>query len=248
MPDIRNDGLETEKRPTFTADEYNTLHRKLRVWVAQAREGNETLMRQKLRDYIFVLANTGIRPGTESMNLKWSSVFTYEKNGVRYLAMKVKGKTRKEREVTARHSVFRYMDRLRKLSPKWAKGSFEEFLSQQHNEYIFRVNGKDAQTAFGRMFARFLEDAGLLVDKVTGKHRTLYSLRHLYATFALTRGELSVYQLAKHMGTSVAMIEAHYGQLLLRDIADKIAGDKELLVERAEREKPAAKKKTVKTA
>ena len=37
--------------------------------------------------------------------------------------------------------------------------------------------------------------------------------RHYYATMALTYERMSIYTLAKHMGTSVLMIEQHYGHL-----------------------------------
>jgi hypothetical protein len=40
----------------------------------------------------------------------------------------------------------------------------------------------------------------------------LYDLRSTFASNALTR--LTVYELARIMGTSVGMIEAHYGALL----------------------------------
>ncbi len=40
-----------------------------------------------------------------------------------------------------------------------------------------------------------------------------YSLRHTYATFALLYGRVSVYTLAVNMGTSVDMIEKHYGHV-----------------------------------
>ena len=232
VPLLRNDGKATEKRPTITIAEYAILNRNLRSWVAEGRSGNEGHLRQILRDYILVLAHSGIRPGTESMNLKWHSVYYYEKNGQRYLAMRVKGKTG-EREVTIRHNAVQYLDRLRQMNPEWAKVSFEDFLEQKVDAYVFRVKSedrkgrvvwKDMTTAFGRMFARYLERCKLLVDPTSGKHRTLYSLRHMYAVFALTYNRMSVYTLAKHMGTSVAMIEKHYGQVLLRNNAAEIAG------------------------
>jgi integrase len=229
VPYLRNDGVKTEKRPTITVEEYAIIHRRLRPWVAKARKGNESRMRQILRDYILILANTGIRPGTEAMNLKWHSVYFFEKDGERYLALKVKGKTG-EREVTARHGAIRWFDRLRSMNPEWASLSFEEFLKKEIDAYVFRVDDKDMTTAFGKMFSRFLEGAELPIDKSTGKHRTLYSLRHLYAVFALTYNRMSVYTLAKHMGTSVAMIEQHYGQVLLRDNAAQIAGHHRELV------------------
>jgi integrase len=238
LPLLRNDGLKTVKRPAITVDEYTTLHRGLRAWINDARKGNESTLRQVLRDYVLILSHTGIRPGTEAMNLKWHSVGYFTKNGNRYLSMKVNGKTG-EREVTIPHRAIRYLDRLRCMNPEWSKLSFDEFLKKRVDAYVFRVDGKDMSNAFGRMFARYLERVELLLDKSTGKPRTLYSLRHMYATFALTFDRMSVYTLSEHMGTSVKMIEDHYGQLLLRDKAHEIAGDKEWIIEKAKREAKA---------
>jgi integrase len=186
------------------------------------------------------------------MNLKWHSVEFFTKNGVQYLGMKVKGKTG-ERHVTVRHGAIRYFDRLRCMNEEWAKLSFEDFLKKRVNAYVFRVEGKnrkgkvlqkDMTTTFGRIFTRLLTRLEILNDKETGKPRTLYSLRHMYATFALTYNRLSIYTLAEHMGTSVKMIEDHYGQLLLRDKAAEIAGDKEWLIEKLKREAVKSKTKT----
>ena len=121
------------------------------------------------------------------------------------------------------------------MNREWQKYSFEDFLKKKFDTYVFRVKStddsgkvewKDMTTAFGKMFARFLERCELLIDPTSGNHRTLYSLRHMYATFALTYNRMTVYTLAKHMGTSVAMIEKHYGQVLLRNHAEQIAGSK----------------------
>ena len=40
----------------------------------------------------------------------------------------------------------------------------------------------------------------------------------------LTYDRMSVYVLAQHMGTSVKMIESHYGHVMLRKKASEIAG------------------------
>jgi site-specific recombinase XerD len=45
------------------------------------------------------------------------------------------------------------------------------------------------------------------------KATTIYSLRHTYASQALLNG-MNVQLLAENMGTSVAMIERHYGKFL----------------------------------
>ncbi len=56
-------------------------------------------------------------------------------------------------------------------------------------------------------------------------------LRHYYATRMLTKGHVSHYQLSQYMGTSVGMIEKHYGHLRLRDLAQKFVGEGEIQAE-----------------
>jgi hypothetical protein len=51
-----------------------------------------------------------------------------------------------------------------------------------------------------------MKASGLLKDTATGQNRTLYSLRHTYATMALIEGNMDVHTLAKQMGTSVGML------------------------------------------
>jgi integrase len=57
-------------------------------------------------------------------------------------------------------------------------------------------------------FEILMGDSGLLKDRY-GDRRTLYSLRHTYATFALTN-RVDIHVLARQMGTSIGMIEKHY--------------------------------------
>ena len=52
---------------------------------------------------------------------------------------------------------------------------------------------------------------GILHDRY-GDKRAPYSLRHTYAPFALLYGRVNVFTLAVNMGTSVDMIEKHYGR------------------------------------
>jgi integrase len=57
-----------------------------------------------------------------------------------------------------------------------------------------------------------------------GKTRTLYSLRHTYATFALVNDGMDIHALAKQMGTSIGMIERHYSHLTPRMKKDMFTG------------------------
>jgi integrase len=45
------------------------------------------------------------------------------------------------------------------------------------------------------------------------EHRSPYALRHTYASFAIAAG-VSTFELARFMGTSVAVIDRTYGHLL----------------------------------
>jgi integrase len=56
-----------------------------------------------------------------------------------------------------------------------------------------------------------LTESGL-VRSSSGSWRSTYCFRHTYATFRLSEG-VDVYFLAKQMGTSVKMIEDHYGHI-----------------------------------
>ena len=226
-PHIENKGgAGSERRPDIRIDEYPALLRAMRDYIKYGREGHERNMRLLLRDYVLILANTGIRQGTEILNLKWRDISLTKSNGREYLTMRVKGKTQKWRTIQVRHRVARYLERIKDRDDKLRKMTLRSLLAKGLDKpVITATHNADLTTAFGRMFTRMLKQADLLVDTHTGKTRTLYSLRHFYATHELTKGNVTAYQLAEHMGTSVAMLQDHYGHLDLLKLADKFAGE-----------------------
>lgn len=244
VPHLENRGVSSDRRPDFTDEEYRQLYKVMRPWVKSAREGNEKRVRSLLQDYVLILANTGIRAGTEAMNLKWKHLSFVSDDGKEYLTLNITGKTG-HREIQVRHRVARYFERIQQRDPALNKLTFHELIKKGVNQYIFRISDKDATTRLGRVFGRLLEDSGLLIDQRTGKERTLYSLRHFYATRMLTKTDVTTYQLSKHMGTSTAMIEKYYGHLNLRKIAEKFAGPGRVSDELSKRE---AKKRAAKSS
>ena len=77
------------------------------------------------------------------------------------------------------------------------------------DDYEFaRPDGKPIGR-FKKPFASLLKSAGVEKDS-QGNRRTIYSLRHTYATFRLQDG-VHQYILAYKLGTSTAMLEKHYG-------------------------------------
>jgi integrase len=230
VPELQNNGTGSNRRADITIDEYNTMCRGMRAYIKSAREGYERDIRLLLRDYVLILANTGIRPGTEAMNLKWQHIAIVQNKGKPYLSLNVKGKTKKWRRIQVRHRVARYLQRIQERDPAISHMTFEELLAAGLDKPLFACGDtKDLHTALGRVFARMLESCGLLMDKRTEEKRTLYSLRHFYATHEITKGVVSSDQLAEHMGTSVQMLEQHYSHLNLLKLADKFAGRGELL-------------------
>jgi integrase len=223
VPHLENKGVTSERRPSFTANEYIKIHTNFDGWIKRARKGNETLVRNVLANYILILANTGMRAGTEAMNLKWQHINIEKIKGHEVLSIYVSGKTG-GRTIYAPASVARYLNRIQKQYEDIADIPFRALLKKKQDKYVFRIEDKDATTKLGKVFTRYLESLDMLVDVETGKDRTLYSLRHFYATKMLIKGDVTVYQLAEHMGTSVGMIKAHYGHLDLRDIAKKFTG------------------------
>ena len=226
VPQVENKGVVSiERRPDIRLEEYGDMARGMRSYIKLAREGHEREIRLLLRDYVLILANTGIRQGTEATNLKWRDITLTTSGGKEYLTLRIRGKTKKWRTIQVRHRVARYFERIKERDAELKKMGFRDLLKLGLDRLVFTTGGnKDVATALGRVFARMMEHCGLLIDKQTGKKRTLYSLRHFYATHELTMGNVTPYQLAEHMGTSLGMLTQHYGHLDLLKLADKFAG------------------------
>jgi integrase len=85
----------------------------------------------------------------------------------------------------------------------------EEPKKVSNDDYIFCNRDGTEIGSLKKSFEALLKYTGLEYDE-KGEKRTIYSLRHTYATFRLNEG-VHQFVLAKNMGTSVAMLERHYG-------------------------------------
>jgi integrase len=95
--------------------------------------------------------------------------------------------------------------------------SFDQLLEARIDQPVFQLSDGTTTDNLRGTFRQFLRDIDLLNDARTGQQRTLYSLRHTYATFALSFGRgIDIHLLARQMGTSVLMIERHYSHLIAR--------------------------------
>jgi integrase len=135
------------------------------------------------------------------------------------IILHVSGKTG-SREVVARTpDVKVYFERIWELRCK------ELGTKPNREEAVFcHKDGKPIHT-FKKGFNTLLNEAGVEFDR-SGDRRTIYSLRHTYATFRLHEG-VNHYVLARNMGTSVKMLELHYGHTSNRAMADELTKHKE---------------------
>jgi integrase len=178
--------------------EYRQLYRVMRQWAAEPVTEAWSHSRQLLRDYVLILANSGLRVG-EANSLQWRDVVPFvDEHGRKNVQLHVRGKTG-QRVVIPRVRVAIFLDRLSRL-----------YDGADSGDLVFRMRDGSAVTTLIDQFNAVLALAGLTHNSA-GEKYTLYSLRHFYAVQALTKG-IDIYTVARNMGTSVKIIEDYYGR------------------------------------
>jgi integrase len=221
VPKLTGRGVKGTTRPAFSEEEVDKLLTYMEHWQHGGRLAVEREIRPLLRDYVEMLLLTGMRHGTEAMNIRWNHIEWHTKDGVRYLRIWVSGKTG-GRWLIAKHRAVDVLKRLHLRQKDICEMSFETLLSNRVQHLLFRFStGYQPQSLVGT-FRKLLRDSGLLTDG-QGKTRTLYSLRHTYATLELLRVGTDIHTLARQMGNSAAMLERHYSKLTATMAAERLA-------------------------
>ena len=221
IPKLSTQGLKSVARPAFTRQEINLLLEYMQTWQHKGRLAVEHEMRQLLRDYVEILLYTGIRHGTEALGLRWCDVGWHEADGRRYLRLWVDGKTG-GRWLIAKHAAIEAFKRLHARQTDTLSIDFEKILESNIKQLVFAFGNGYQPTSLNGTFRRLMRDCGLL-KSVDGQTRTLYSLRHTYATLELLENSTDIHTLSKQMGNSAAMIERHYSKLTATMAAGKLA-------------------------
>ena len=197
------------RRDAFSPEEYRKLHTVGRSWVKAAIRPSSTWYRTVAYNFVLIMCNTGMRP-SEAKNLRWRDVTVRkDREGRDVVVLSVTGKG-KARGLVAPASVAEYIDRIRTI----AKAS-------EPDDRVFTTHtGEPAKSLYKNMIEDLLTEAKLR-EGPSGIPRSTYGFRHTYATFRLSEG-IDVYFLAEQMGTSVAMIEDHYGHVSPVKNADRI--------------------------
>jgi integrase len=160
---------------------------------------------------VLFLANTGVRHGTEALGLRWRNIEWYERDGERYLAVNVDGKTNK-RTAIARDSVENSLWRQAQLNPGIGAVDFDGLIAAKLDEPVFttRLSATVTVHNLNRAFNALLNELNLKTG-TDGRTRTLYSFRHFYATLNLERG-VTTHALSRQLGNSTEMIDRHYSK------------------------------------
>ena len=205
-------------RPDFSKEDWEILTKHMRSWVLETTQGDRGKNgldhkrhreRFYLQHYILIMGNTGIRVG-EMRGVRWIDLSSgIGEDGEERVLFAVDGKTGRRTSVS-NPGVERYLKRI------WEWRSDELGRGPSMDESIFCHPDGRKVGSYKKGFEKLLKECGLRKDN-DGNNRTIYSLRHTYATMRINL--VPIYQLAVNMGTSVEMIEEYYSHAKTADPA-----------------------------
>ena len=173
------------------------------------------------------LLHSGLRVG-EAREMRWSDIkFDIEVDGEeeRIAEVRISRNTKRgqARFVQAQTGANRALKEWRKILPHNASTDLVWFGQN------LDADGKPTKvTDLNKSFQSYLRNIefdgrkdGLLNDR-DGDRRSLYSLRHTYATLRLEKGDVSIYDLSLNMGCKVKQIETHYSHVVSKNRRQQI--------------------------
>lgn len=197
------------RRGELSRDEYRRLCKYMFKWVISDTDQKTVYVRSLLQYVIKVAVNSGMRP-PEIYNLTWEDYSKHSDDGLEWTELKVHGKGKKH-TIMCSIRVFNDIE-------NWKQNSNHTKLT----DFVFARHDGSRLIGLNRQFKKLLVEAGIPLE-YQGEARTLYSLRHTYATFQLRSG-VDVYHLAENMDTGIDMIKDHYGHVKGPDRARAMLG------------------------
>ncbi len=198
------------RRGTITEQDYRRLTTFLRTNAflfdetpssTQIRNGKTSstpvwsFYRRLLRDYILILANSGLRT-SELLNLKWKDV-KFDAPDADISVHNAKNRFRQTRGLDCK----KYFERISELT---GTSKPDHYVLCRFNDHTKKVYPQFLQQLF-RDVMDTLEITDTLGHKVD-----LYTLRHFFITMRMTRGD-DIWTVAAMVGTDVTNIERIYG-------------------------------------
>lgn len=209
VPALNSKGAKGMARPAFNNEEVAEMLSYIETWQKSSYTEHTLNMRILCGAYVQFLLHTGVRHGTEALRVRWQHLQWYWVGSKKYLRIWVSGKTG-PRYLIAKREVVAVLEQL----IKWQKLEYKNLntvIEARLDKLIFVLPDNSQLSHMENIFRNLMIRSHLRKD-TSGQNRTLYSLRHTYATQALAKG-VDIHTLAKQMGTSVGMIERHYSKL-----------------------------------
>ena len=198
-PATKNTGGDSDRRAEFSQEELETLIAYFPKFISDGRTAVTRTLRTLLSVYVPFMAATGMRPGTEAEFLEWRHIDVEMRDGQPVLHFRLQKGKRGARNFVAHNSCWLLLEKLRQMSPDLAHLSLQQVLKKKIDKRVFRMPSGNLPDNFNKPFRQMLEESGLLLCPVTGKERSLYSLRHYYATQRLLES-IPIHDLAEQMG------------------------------------------------
>lgn len=213
-----NNGKEG-RRATFNDHEWIVLTRNLLSWARGiGKFANDRLneyhrhQREQLRFFVLFVAGTGIRPGTETRHMRWEDItFFSDEDGAEKASIRIRQATKKgvQRTVISMPNVVPWLREWREKSR--FKGDQDLVWYGQSAAGQPQSPSVDMNKSF-QVFLKRVEYKGRkngLLDDGDERRRSLYSLRHFYATQRVLNG-VDYETLRKNMGTGIQQLQKHY--------------------------------------
>lgn len=196
---VKDKGRKPKRRPRFMPEEMEQLIEFLKRWPYKGIRSETVYKRQLLCYYVQFLYYTGCRPGNELEELRWKQI-DWETGKVKIDFTHTKNEKHRRR-IVADSRIFDAVELLSILTHP---------VAPEH--YVFRMTDGRKATGFSEMFASALTEAGMRYNAL-GDGRSLYSIRHAFASEKIIDGKVTREKLAHHMGTSWQMLEQYYVDL-----------------------------------
>ncbi|MBT4017916.1 MAG: site-specific integrase [Alphaproteobacteria bacterium] len=250
-----------QAKPAFTTAKFQELLEYLPGWCLQSSRDphlrNFTDRRLLLWDMIELIANTGMRPGTETDYLQWKHIEFYKdkrgmgqevqddpyqignprvsislpkgKNGARPTTGNIDAASALLR-IQRRYSDYQngltvkpsYYEHMLGGKTEWLRTGWIKPVAMNADMPVSALpNGQFvSEDSLRQTFERLMRDFGTTHDDA-GRHFTPYVLRHSYITWQLQAGSMTIHDIAKQVGNSVAVIEKFYDKVNVVNVAHR---------------------------
>ena len=246
MPSISNNANNSTPRDAFSREEWSYMLGKFDEDISKSKLGtfavHEWRLKLMMKTFCQLLVYSGAREGRETnQSLIWSDIqvvsrgkkfsvgtnndLPYDKEAIERVEVLIRNVKYRTKPNPRLVMAIPYLERaLRnwRSETKFPKESDPIFCHQESMNGEAGAFIKTFRKGFEQFLIRHSNGKFTLWNKDDEKHRTLYSLRHTYATQRLINGDLSVYELALNMGTSIRELERTYSKALPEAFASKL--------------------------